>query len=134
MADMKDQPEDYWKQKLTPEQYHVLREKGTEAPFTGKYVDNHEGGMYTCVACGHELFSSDTKFDSGSGWPSFTEPANLEHVELHADNAFGMKRTEVTCANCGAHLGHVFDDGPVDKGGQRYCINSVCLAFDPYKK
>lgn len=131
MTDMKDKPEEYWKQKLTPEQYHIAREKGTEVPFTGKYVDNHEDGMYRCVACGHELFASDTKFDSGSGWPSFTDPVNKQNVELHEDNSLGMSRTEVTCANCGAHLGHVFDDGPVDKGGQRYCINSVCLAFDP---
>jgi peptide-methionine (R)-S-oxide reductase len=131
MALMKDQPDEYWKQKLTPEQYHIAREKGTEPAFTGKYIDNHQDGMYHCVACGHELFASDTKFDSGSGWPSFTDPVNQKNVELHADNSFGMVRTEVTCANCGAHLGHVFDDGPADKGGQRYCINSVCLAFDP---
>jgi peptide-methionine (R)-S-oxide reductase len=131
--DMKNKPEDYWKQKLTPEQYHIAREKGTEVPFTGKYIDNHEDGMYTCVACGQELFASDTKFDSGSGWPSFTDPANREHVELHEDTSLGMSRTEVTCANCGAHLGHVFDDGPADKGGQRYCINSVCLDFKPKK-
>ncbi len=129
MTDMKDKPDEYWKDKLTPEQYNVLRNKGTEMAFTGKHVDNHEAGMYSCVACGHELFASDTKFDSGSGWPSFTDPANREHVELHEDNAFGMSRTEVSCANCGAHLGHVFPDGPADKGGQRYCINSVCLDF-----
>jgi peptide-methionine (R)-S-oxide reductase len=131
MALMKDQPDEYWKQKLTPEQYHIAREKGTEPAFTGEYIDNHQDGMYHCVACGHELFASDTKFDSGSGWPSFTDPVNQKNVELHADHSFGMVRTEVTCANCGAHLGHVFDDGPADKGGQRYCINSVCLAFDP---
>lgn len=131
MTDLKDQSEEYWKQKLTPEHYHIAREKGTETPFTGKYVDNHEDGMYRCVACGHELFASGTKFDSGSGWPSFTDPVNKQNVELIKDNSLGMSRTEVTCANCGAHLGHVFDDGPVDKGGQRYCINSVCLAFDP---
>ncbi|MES2971003.1 MAG: peptide-methionine (R)-S-oxide reductase MsrB [Patescibacteria group bacterium] len=135
MADnMKDKPEEYWKQKLTPDQYRILREKGTEAPFTGKYVDNHEDGIYRCVACGQELFGSDTKFESGSGWPSFTDPMNREHVNLHEDTSLGMSRTEVTCANCGAHLGHVFDDGPADKGGQRYCINSVCLAFEPKKK
>lgn len=125
------QPEDYWRKKLTPEQYHVVREKGTEAPFRGKYVDNHEDGTYRCVACGHELFSSETKFESGSGWPSFTNPMNLEHVKLHEDNMLGMRRTEVTCANCGAHLGHVFPDGPADKGGQRFCINSISLDFEP---
>lgn len=128
---MKDKPEDYWKQKLTPEQYHVLREKGTEAPFTGKFVNHHEDGMYTCAACGQELFASGTKFESGSGWPSFTEPANREHVLLTPDLSHGMRRVEVTCANCGAHLGHVFDDGPADKGGQRYCINSCSLEFAP---
>ncbi len=117
-------------EELSPELYRVAREKGTEAPFTGTYVDNHEAGMYRCAVCGTELFSSDTKFDSGSGWPSFTEPANLEHVVLKEDNDLGMRRTEVTCKTCGAHLGHVFDDGPSDKGGKRYCINSVCLAFD----
>lgn len=133
-GDMKDKPEEYWKQKLTAEQYRVLREKGTEAPFTGKYVDNHQDGMYTCVACGQELFASNTKFDSGTGWPSFTDPVNLEHVDLHTDSSLGMTRTEVMCQNCGAHLGHVFDDGPAEKGGQRYCINSVCLAFEPGKE
>ncbi len=116
-----------WREKLTSEEYHVMREKGTEAPFTGKYYNSHEKGMYVCKACGAELFSSDTKFDSGTGWPSFTEPANLEHVKLHEDRSLGMVRTEVTCKNCGAHLGHLFDDGPSDKGGKRYCINSVCL-------
>ena len=116
-----------WKQELTPQEYHVMREKGTEPPFTGKYYDAHEKGMYVCKACGTKLFSSDAKFDSGTGWPSFTEPANLENVELKDDSAYGMHRTEVACKKCGAHLGHVFDDGPSDKGGKRYCINSVCL-------
>jgi peptide-methionine (R)-S-oxide reductase len=119
--------EDDWKKKLTPEQYHVMREGGTEPAFAGKYLDEHTEGMYKCAACGTILFSSDTKFDSGTGWPSFTEPANLENVELRHDTTYGMDRTEVTCKNCGAHLGHVFDDGPKDKGGKRYCINSVCL-------
>jgi peptide-methionine (R)-S-oxide reductase len=118
---------DEWKNKLTPEQYHIMREKGTEAPFTGKYVNEHGKGMYVCAACGNELFSSDAKFDSQSGWPSFTDPANTQNIELHRDDSLGMERTEVTCKNCGAHLGHLFDDGPKEKGGKRYCINSVCL-------
>ncbi len=129
MTDLKDKPDEFWKQKLTPEQFHILRQKGTEAPFTGKYVDNHADGVYRCVACGQELFASGTKFDSGSGWPSFTDPINRKHVDLQIDRSLGMQRVEVTCANCGAHLGHVFDDGPADKGGQRYCINSACLDF-----
>ena len=119
-----------WKKKLTPEQYRVMRECGTEAPFTGKYVNEHAEGMYKCASCGAELFSSDAKFDSGTGWPSFTEPANLEHVELRPDVNAGMHRTEVVCKSCGAHLGHVFDDGPADRGGKRYCINSVCLELE----
>ncbi|KKS78587.1 MAG: Peptide methionine sulfoxide reductase MsrB [Parcubacteria group bacterium GW2011_GWD1_42_9] len=119
-----------WKKELTPEQFHVLREAGTEAAFTGEYWNMHEAGMYTCRACGAKLFSSDTKFDSGTGWPSFTDPANLEHIELLEDNSLGMKRTEVRCKNCGSHLGHVFPDGP-GKSGQRYCINSACLRFEP---
>src|SRR5260370_652874 len=101
-----------WKKQLTPQQYHITREKGTEAAFTGAYVNEHAKGMYKCVACGNELFSSDTKFDSGTGWPSFTDQVNLKNVELHEDTSYGMRRTEVTCAKCGAHLGHVFDDGP----------------------
>jgi peptide-methionine (R)-S-oxide reductase len=121
--------EEEWKKDLTPEQYKVLREKGTEAAFTGKYYKNHDSGMYVCGACGQELFSSDTKFDSGTGWPSFTEPANLEHVELKDDTSHGMVRTEVLCKKCGSHLGHVFPDGPRDKGGKRYCINSCALDF-----
>jgi peptide-methionine (R)-S-oxide reductase len=116
--------------KESPELYHIVREGGTEPAFTGKYVDNHEKGMFKCAVCGTELFSSDTKFDSGTGWPSFTEPANLANVELKTDSSFGMNRTEVICKNCGAHLGHVFDDGPADKGGKRYCINSVCLELE----
>jgi len=115
---------------LSPELLHVARKGGTEAPFTGKYVNNHEKGMYQCAVCGTELFSSDTKFDSGTGWPSFTEPANLANVELRSDDTGGMHRVEVVCKNCGAHLGHVFDDGPAEKGGKRYCINSVCLELE----
>lgn len=122
--------ESYWKMCLTPEQYRVLREKGTEPANLGKYVKNNEAGMYVCAACGQELFSSDTKFDSGSGWPSFTDPVNIEHVELKTDASHGMSRTEVLCKKCGSHLGHVFDDGPQDKGGKRYCINSVSLDFN----
>ena len=118
-----------WKNGLTEEQYKVMREKGTEVPFSGKYWNEHSTGMYKCAACGTELFSSDTKFDSGTGWPSFTEPANLENIELRHDDTHGMKRTEVICKKCGSHLGHVFDDGP-GPGGKRYCINSVCLELD----
>ncbi len=122
--------EEEWQKELTPEQYAVLRNKATEAPFTGKYVDNHEQGVYKCAACGQQLFDSDAKFDSGTGWPSFTDPMNLEHVELVSDESHGMHRTEVICKSCGSHLGHIFDDGPQDKGGKRYCINSCALDFD----
>lgn len=120
-------------EELSPELRKVARQGGTEAPFTGKYWNVHEKGIYKCAICGAELFSSDTKFDSGTGWPSFTEPANLEHIELREDGSFGMKRTEVVCKKCGAHLGHVFDDGPKNKGGKRYCINSVCLELEERK-
>jgi peptide-methionine (R)-S-oxide reductase len=116
--------------KESPELYEVARQGGTEPAFKGKYWNEHSKGMYKCAVCGTELFSSDTKFDSGTGWPSFTEPVNLEKVELKTDTSFGMKRTEVICKTCGAHLGHVFDDGPEDKGGKRYCINSVCLELE----
>lgn len=122
--------EDEIRQKLTPEEYNVLREGGTEAPFKGIYVDNHEHGMYRCKVCGNVLFSSDSKFDSKSGWPSFTDPAVAENVGTRSDDAHGMHRTEVFCKHCNSHLGHVFDDGPADKGGKRYCINSVSLEFE----
>jgi peptide-methionine (R)-S-oxide reductase len=122
--------EEQWRAELTPEQYEVLRRAGTERPFTGKYWNAHEDGTYRCAGCGAELFSSGTKFDSGSGWPSFTEPAVAEAVELRRDLSHGMIRTEVVCRRCGGHLGHVFDDGPADKGGLRYCINSCSLDFD----
>lgn len=115
---------------LSPDLYRVAREKGTEAPFTGKFWNTHEKGMFKCAVCDTELFSSNTKFDSGTGWPSFTEPTNLENIELKEDASGGMRRTEVVCKKCGAHLGHVFDDGPKDKGGKRYCINSVCLELE----
>jgi peptide-methionine (R)-S-oxide reductase len=115
-----------WKKQLTSEEYEVMRGKGTEAPFAGEYVHTKDEGMYHCKGCGAELFSSETKFDSGTGWPSFTEPANLENIELVEDDSHGMHRTEVLCRHCGSHLGHVFDDGP-GESGKRYCINSVCL-------
>ena len=128
-SDSFDKAQDKWKEKLSLKQYKVMREKGTEAPFTGKYVNFHEKGVFLCSGCGQELFSSDTKFDSGTGWPSFTEPVNLKNIELKEDSSLGVKRTEIVCKHCGSHLGHLFDDGPKDKGGKRYCINSVCLNF-----
>ena len=122
-----------WKKALTPQQYEILRNKGTEPAFTGDLVDNHDNGMYKCVACGNQLFDSNTKFESGSGWPSFYDVATKGNVILKDDNSHGMSRTEVVCANCGGHLGHVFNDGPKDKTGLRYCINSCALEFNPKK-
>lgn len=121
--------EQEWQKELTPEQYQILRKKGTERPFTGQYWDHHDDGTYTCAACGQVLFSSETKFDSGCGWPSFYD-ADPGTVEMHEDRTFGMRRVEVTCARCGGHLGHVFDDGPRPTG-QRFCINSASIGFRP---
>jgi peptide-methionine (R)-S-oxide reductase len=121
--------DDEWRDRLTPAQYDVLRRKGTERPFTGEYVDTKDDGTYTCAGSGAELFASDTKFESGTGWPSFTDPMVAENVELHRDMSHFMIRTEVTCKRCGSHLGHVFDDGP-GASGKRYCINSCALQLD----
>ncbi|MDP3974849.1 MAG: peptide-methionine (R)-S-oxide reductase MsrB [Candidatus Jorgensenbacteria bacterium] len=126
--------EEDFKKQLTSEEYHILRERGTEAAFTGMYWNEKTKGMYQCRACGAELFSSDAKFDSGTGWPSFTEPTNRAHVELKEDASHGMRRVEVRCKNCSSHLGHMFDDGPKEKGGKRYCINSACLELEKRKK
>ncbi len=122
--------EEEWAKELTPEEYDVLRRNGTDAPFEGKYVHAKDDGVYTCAACGLELFSSDTKYDSQSGWPSFWDVTNNENVILDKDTSHGMTRVEVTCARCGSHLGHLFDDGPKDKTGQRYCINSTSLKLN----
>ena len=129
---MKVNEEDLRK-KLSPEQYRILRGKGTEAPFTGKYLKHDKKGMYTCAVCGADLFSSETKFDSGSGWPSFNNVASNKAVKLTEDRSHGMQRVEVSCANCGSHLGHVFRDAPDQPTGMRFCINSACLGFMPKK-
>ena len=121
-------------EEIEPELYRVAREKGTEPPFVGKYVHHKEKGIYKCAVCGNELFSSNAKFDPGTGWPSFPAPANLENIELKDDLSGGMRRTEVICKKCGAHLGHVFSDGTKEEGGNRYCINSICLEFEKNNK
>jgi peptide-methionine (R)-S-oxide reductase len=121
--------DDAWKDKLTPEQYHIMREKGTEAPFSGKLLHNDRSGDYTCAACGQVVFNSETKFDSGSGWPSFYDVANTKAVRLVEDTSLGMHRVEVNCSKCGSHLGHVFNDAPDQPTGVRFCINSTALGF-----
>jgi peptide-methionine (R)-S-oxide reductase len=131
MTDKITKSEAEWQSELTPQQYAVLRQAATERPFTGKYVHNKADGTYRCAACGQALFSSETKYESGSGWPSFWDVVEEGHVELKRDSSHGMIRTEVVCARCGSHLGHVFDDGPRETTGLRYCINSLSLDFDP---
>ena len=128
-----EKSDEQWKKELTPDQYQVCRNKGTESPFTGEYYKTKTPGVYKCVACGNELFDSDTKFDSGTGWPSFYQPLSGESVETEEDNTYGMRRTEVVCNSCGAHLGHLFPDGPRPTG-LRYCINSVALKLEDKKQ
>jgi peptide-methionine (R)-S-oxide reductase len=130
MSEKINKSEEQWRSELTPQQYHILREKGTEPAFTGEYEHTKTSGLYRCAACGQELFASDAKFDSGSGWPSFFQPSEAQSVGEHNDNTHGMRRVEVTCSRCGSHLGHVFADGP-QPTGLRYCINSACLKLEP---
>jgi len=129
VENLREKPETYWKEKLSPEQYKICRLKGTERAFSGSLYYNHDRGVYQCVGCEQDLFSSEHKFESGSGWPSFDRPITEGKIELHIDRSFFMTRTEVLCKNCGAHLGHVFEDGPRATTGMRYCINSVALDF-----
>lgn len=133
--DMKTKPDSYWKEKLTPEQYRVMRERGTEAPHTGEYVNTNEAGTYSCAACGAELFMSDAKYESTlpglQGWPAFYAEAAEGRVEFKEDNSFGMQRTEITCARCGSHLGHLFEGDPAAQNGKHYCVNSCTLKFTP---
>lgn len=131
MSDKVELTEQEWRERLSPEQYHVLREAGTERAFTGKYDKHYEEGEYMCAGCGTKLFASDAKYNSGCGWPAFTRPAEGDTIEERRDTSYGMIRTEVLCAKCGGHLGHVFPDGPPEEGGLRYCINSASLDFEP---
>jgi len=132
-AENKTMTDAQWREKLTPEQYRVLREAGTERAYTGQYDKHYDEGEYVCAGCGTVLFESDDKYNSGCGWPAFTQPADEQKVEERRDNSLGMSRTEVLCAECGGHLGHVFPDGPPEAGGLRYCINSAALDFDAGK-